>query len=308
MDGGRPAVSVVIAAYNRSNVLRLALETVRAQTFADWEAWVVGDACTDDTGDVVAALGDPRIRFVNLERNVGEQSGPNNEGFRRARGRYIAYLGQDDLWWPDHLERCVEQLERTGADFVFSLVDLVMPSGARWLGGATTTGRYEPWVYTLPSSWVLRRDVLEEVGPWRRALELYTTPQEDLLGRSHRAGKDMRLVPALTVVKFTSSDRPGAYLHRESHENEAFLEQLRNDPGFRERELTLLALEYAGRDAEPAPLRLHASRATRDTVRRLLTAAGVPSYAFHDLIRHPRRAGKQNHLRRLRGLGPLERD
>ena len=60
----------MIAAYNRSNVLRFAIETVLAQTLEDWELWVIGDACTDDTEDVVASFGDERLHFVNLEQNV----------------------------------------------------------------------------------------------------------------------------------------------------------------------------------------------------------------------------------------------
>jgi glycosyltransferase involved in cell wall biosynthesis len=94
-----PAVSVVTATYNRSNVLRYAVESVLAQSFRDWEIIVIGDACTDDTAAVVASYEDSRIRFTNLERNFGEQSGPNNAGFAISRGRYIAYLNHDDLWF-----------------------------------------------------------------------------------------------------------------------------------------------------------------------------------------------------------------
>ena len=66
--------------YNRSNVLRYAIESVLAQTVSDWEMIVIGDACTDDTAEVVESFGDGRIRFHNLDQNVGEQSGPNNVG------------------------------------------------------------------------------------------------------------------------------------------------------------------------------------------------------------------------------------
>ena len=75
-----PGVSVIIATYQRPQVLRRAIESVRASTTADWEVVVVGDACTDDTEAVVRRFGDRRIRFSNLERNFGEQSGPNNAG------------------------------------------------------------------------------------------------------------------------------------------------------------------------------------------------------------------------------------
>ena len=84
-----PIVSVVLATYNRSRVLAHAIESVRSSTLTDWELIVVGDHCTDDTAEVVASFDDPRITFINLPQNVGEQSGPNNEGVRRgARALY----------------------------------------------------------------------------------------------------------------------------------------------------------------------------------------------------------------------------
>jgi glycosyltransferase involved in cell wall biosynthesis len=51
---GTPRVSILTATYNRSNVLRPVIETVRRQTFTDWEWLIVGGACTNDTADVVA--------------------------------------------------------------------------------------------------------------------------------------------------------------------------------------------------------------------------------------------------------------
>lgn len=108
------AVSVIIATYNRSNVLVHTLRSLLRSTDTDWEALVIGDACTDDTAEVVASFDDPRITFTNLPRNIGEQSGPDNEGLRRATGRYIAHLDHDDLWFPDHLERAVGALRDTG--------------------------------------------------------------------------------------------------------------------------------------------------------------------------------------------------
>src|SRR5262245_41215209 len=111
-----PAISVVTATFNRSHVLRLAIESVRRQTVSDWELIVVGDACTDDTAAVVAGFGDERIRFVNLARNHGEQSVPNNAGTELANGRYLAYLNHDDLWFSDHLETLRTALDSSGAE------------------------------------------------------------------------------------------------------------------------------------------------------------------------------------------------
>src|SRR5947209_466043 len=121
-SGRQPLVSVVTATYNRSNVLRFAIESVRRQTICDWEMWVIGDACTDDTEEVIREIGDPRVRFVNLPNGAGDQSGPNNEGVHRSRGRFLAFLNHDDLWFPDHLEKAMAALKTTGADLVWPLV------------------------------------------------------------------------------------------------------------------------------------------------------------------------------------------
>jgi hypothetical protein len=130
---GRPLVSVVMATYNRSNIIGYSIRSLLASTLQDWELIVVGDACTDDTEAVVAAFSDPRIRFVNLERNCGEQSGPNNAGVALARGRYLAFLNHDDLWLPGHLAALLGAIEADRADLAFSIGMLVVQTTARWI-------------------------------------------------------------------------------------------------------------------------------------------------------------------------------
>ena len=98
----QPTVSIIISTYNWSSVLRFAIASVLAQTFRSFELIVVGDCCTDDSEAVVESFSDPRIQWYNLTENAGGQFGPNNQGVALARGRYIAYLGHDDLW---HRER-----------------------------------------------------------------------------------------------------------------------------------------------------------------------------------------------------------
>jgi glycosyltransferase involved in cell wall biosynthesis len=117
--------------YNWSSVLRYAIRTVLWQTYSRFELLVVGDGCTDDSGDVVAAFGAPRVRWHNLPRNPGHQSVPNNIGLQMARCEYVAYLGHDDVWFPTHLSVLVKALERTQADLAYTRSVMLGPPGSR---------------------------------------------------------------------------------------------------------------------------------------------------------------------------------
>jgi glycosyltransferase involved in cell wall biosynthesis len=298
-----PRVSIITATYNRSNVLRIVIETVRRQTVTDWEWIIVGDACTDDTADVVASFADPRIRFVNLGHGYGEQSGPHNEGFRLARARHLAYLNHDDLWLPDHLEVMLEALEATGADLVFPLVETILPGDRSRLLAASPSGRYVPHVYVPPSAWVLRRQLIDEFGPWRSARDCYENPSEDLLFRAWKAGKDMRLVPRLTVVTIPSAPRDRAYARREIRVHEAYARRMREEPDFRERELSALAFGYGAAQFSILPT---LALTTRNAIRRGLVALGLRPMAVRRFLQYGRKGAMLNDLRRRRGLAPID--
>src|SRR6476646_491568 len=116
-----PKVSVLIATYNYSSVLRFAVASVLRQSFADFELIVAGDCCTDDSEAVVRSFDDPRVRWLNLTENSGSKSLPLNAALEIARGEYIAYLGHDDLCHVDHLKTVVAAMERSAADFVYTV-------------------------------------------------------------------------------------------------------------------------------------------------------------------------------------------
>ena len=78
------------ATHNRPAVLAFAIRSVLQQDFPDWELIVVGDHCEGATGELIAPFADPRIRYANLVLNCGDQSGPNNVGMARVRGKYIS--------------------------------------------------------------------------------------------------------------------------------------------------------------------------------------------------------------------------
>lgn len=111
-------ISVVIPTYNRAGLLRRSVDSVLAQTVADLEVIIVDDASQDDTPRVAGEIGDPRVRYIRLEKNSGADAA-RNAGIEAAAGEYIAFQDSDDVWLPHKLETQLAQLRDTGADVVF---------------------------------------------------------------------------------------------------------------------------------------------------------------------------------------------
>jgi glycosyltransferase involved in cell wall biosynthesis len=224
----KPAVTVLLPTYNWSSVLRYAIASVLRQTFTDFELLVIGDGCTDDSEKVVAECGDDRVQWINLPQNTGHQSGPNNEGLRRARGEVIAYHGHDDLWLPHHLGVMVAALQTTAADLAHSLC-LMVPSDGE--SGWLLIPQRELGTYAPPLCIVHRRSLTERVGGWRRYRELGTTPpDEELWRRAASSGATLTFVPRLTGIKFPASVRRDVYRAKPHHEQEAWTSRIAADP------------------------------------------------------------------------------
>lgn len=131
----RPRVSVVIAAYNHREFVRECIDSVRAQTFTDWEIVVTDDGSVDGTRDVLEELSDPdqRIRLHAFASNQGACVAMN-DAIARARGEFAAVLNSDDRFHPTKLERQVAFLDahpKCGA--VFALPRFIDDQGAEFL-------------------------------------------------------------------------------------------------------------------------------------------------------------------------------
>jgi glycosyltransferase involved in cell wall biosynthesis len=299
-----PLVSIVTATYNRSHILRHALGSAMRSTEADWELIVVGDGCTDDTGEVVSSLGDPRIRFIDLPVNHGEQSRPNNVGCREARGRYVAFLNHDDLWMPHHLAVLRRGLEEMDADLVFGMGIAVIPAGPNVLVCATASGEYEPHVFCPASSWLLRRELVERVGAWHSMRQTYAAPSQEWIYRAWSSGARLRLVPDVTWVAIQSGWRRNSYVGRDDTEHRAIVARMADGPAFLLEELTAIARHAC---AAPSDLRLRAPVKTllRNIVYRAAVAAGVAPAEVNGLLRFRRKGGVIDRLRQVRGLSRM---
>lgn len=296
-----PRVSIITATYHRPEVLAYAIRAVLTQTHTDWELLVMGDHCTDHTEATVRRFEDPRVQFINLPENCGEQSGPNNEGLRRARGQYIAFVNHDDLWFPDHLARALETLEATGADLVFAPGLAVQPGGGLRIVGLAASEHYEPNVFVGASSWVFRRELLESVGEWRNFRQCYLVPSQDWLFRAWRRGADIRMLPEINWLAIMSGLRKGSYTTASGAQEHAhWFDRMRNEPALRE-EAAALLLPAAQAQLDAHPLR-HPIRALRRAANRLLFRVGLNSMMLRALLRHGTPGGYIRHMRAVRGL------
>ncbi len=169
-----PTVSVVLPTYKRMHLVRRAVHSALWQTFGDLEVIVVDDASPDVTAEVVRQVDDPRLRYVRHETNRG-LAAARNTGIAHARGAYIAFLDDDDLWLPDKLEkqlRCFEQsAPSVGAVHCGFLrwqamppYRGVVPTGPSELQGHALFKLLIRKAFTQPSALVVKRCVVDEIG------------------------------------------------------------------------------------------------------------------------------------------------
>ena len=181
---GRPAYSVVIAAYNAAQTVGEAIDSVLAQTRQDFEVIVVDDGSSDETCSRVAAYaGDSRVR-LHRQANAGPGAA-RNAGIALARGEYLCMLDSDDLWLPCYLQRMAAALrDSPAAGFAYTDAWALEQASGR-IRRATTMSRQRPPERSLsPSEFLealvrrnfvfnsvtIRREVLERVGGYDQAL------------------------------------------------------------------------------------------------------------------------------------------
>jgi len=201
--GEMPRVSVIIATFNRAQMLRCAIQSVLAQQVVDIEVLVIGDRCTDDSAEVVGAFADLRLHWRNRSENCGSQWGPNNDALAIARAPYIAFLGHDDLWFPWHLTTLLPLLD-AGADLAHPMIGILGPDRLEGVFGEPPAGETYVRTPVPPSGWLVRKSVLQTLGGFRDRGQITRGTDDDLLARLHRAGHRIAAAPRLSVLKFPS--------------------------------------------------------------------------------------------------------
>lgn len=167
--GGTQRISVVIPTWNRREALIAAVHSALAQTLEPLEVLVCDDGSSDGSAEAMAALGDGRVRWLGGP-HVGRPAGPRNRGLRAARGQWVAFLDDDDVWLPDKLRVQAETLTATALDSCSSDAFRVgegHPGDERLLGflpPRLSFGELLTDNKVICSSLVARRDLLVSLG------------------------------------------------------------------------------------------------------------------------------------------------
>jgi glycosyltransferase involved in cell wall biosynthesis len=203
-----PVVSIIIATFNSHETLKFAIKSIINQDYPNFEILIIGDCCNDNSEELVNSFLDKRLIWKNLAKNSGSQSLPNSEGMRMAKGKYIAFLGHDDIWFPNHLSTLIESIETNSADFVYCLSVLLSPTLNHSTVGqkndfselAFTNGT----AHIPPSSWLFKKEIYATCGDWINPSETYLPIDVEYLKRIVSRNYKISFADSVFIAKFPS--------------------------------------------------------------------------------------------------------
>ncbi len=169
-----PKVSIIIPTYNRTQYLGKTLSSIFQQTFQDFEIIVIDDGSPSDE-NLILCQTYKKVSYIKIN-NSGGPAKPRNIGIKQAKGKYIAFVDDDDLWLPTKLEKQVAILEQN-PDFglVHSCCEVIDENGIlqnQIIGrsgtpdvkhGDVSMRMIGNWTVMMPTP-LVRKEVIDQVG------------------------------------------------------------------------------------------------------------------------------------------------
>lgn len=227
-DRRGPLVSVLLPTFNRRSSLPDALASIVQQTYRNLEIFVINDG-GEDVSDIVRSFDEPRVTFIDRRENRGKPYSLN-EALSRARGKYVAYLDDDDVYYPYHVKVLVDALEDQ-TDCQVAYTDLykaycnVLPNGSREvLSKHVEISRdFDRFLmlyfnHVLHVSLMHRRDLLDKTGLYNENLNVLIDWD---MTRRLAFFCDFHHVPTITGEFYspvTNSDRISVQRRKDSEE------------------------------------------------------------------------------------------
>lgn len=181
-----PLISVVIPTHNRAKLLIKCLDSLVLQTFKDFEVIVIDDASKENISEVAMSYKDKlNLTYIRNEDSMGGPARPRNIGIEASKGEWIAFLDNDDWWYPNKLERVVAQFEK--ADVIYHELDVYDAEG-KFMYKTSSRQVHSPVLVDLlvnsnaitNSSAVARKKLILSVGGIDEAKDLIAVEDYDL--------------------------------------------------------------------------------------------------------------------------------
>ena len=153
--------------YNGEKYLKQSIESVRQQTYKDWELIIVNDCSTDNSRNIMQSYADTdsRIRIVDNGSNL-KLPRSLNAGFREARGKYLTWTSDDNMYKPNALEELSRYLDyNSEIGFVYSDMDVVDAS-LNFIGEQSLESDRLLYADCIGASFMYRKEVIDKVGEY----------------------------------------------------------------------------------------------------------------------------------------------
>ena len=208
----KPEISVIVTTFNRSNgLLQRAIDSVLAQTFKNFELIIIDDH-SDQPPAFTLPDGENRVIAVRMPWNTGYQVRPKNVGIMCSSGKYIAYLDDDNVYMPDHLETLYNAIIEKQADVVYGdrVYKSTIPNEKRFMGQMSyeyDLNRINQGNYVDTSDIMHTIQAINDVGYW----DIFWERKADwlLMVRFGKAGKKIVHVPKIITEYWWHGDNLG---------------------------------------------------------------------------------------------------
>lgn len=174
-------VLIVMPTYNHGRFIEQTLESIKSQTFKDWELRIINDCSTDNTEEIVKkfCINEPRAKYSNTEKNSGTGIALN-KGFKNSESEYETWFASDNIMYPDMLQKLYETLEEyPEVDYVYGAFDWKQvneegkeihkkPNSLKWIDMEYNGTKKTLYNYYFGIAWLWRRELRQKCGEWQK--------------------------------------------------------------------------------------------------------------------------------------------
>ena len=167
-----PIISVIMSTYCRARIISRAIDSILNQTFKFFELIIIDDGSGDGTKEIIEeyAFKDDRIRWVRFDKNSGIPAIRYNQGMSLAKGDYIAFMFDDDEWFPDALENLYNFYQKNlSCGMIYGLADYIDVKKNNYIGkGFGAEWDYNRLVnqgnFLCNNTVLVKKEVINDVG------------------------------------------------------------------------------------------------------------------------------------------------